>query len=450
MGFDINKIMGKIIPTFLRHHLIWLLTASALALAALRIWLTVGLSHVFFIDEASRAGVVKALLTDAIPENVDRFGFLFIETDADCSAFTFLMPATLWSFFFGYSMPSLRIFVCLVTILAIILLGRAISYWFGQSPKVWLFALIIGLMMPWNFLQGMLFWDSTLAPLYLIISFWSFSFLVNVETEDKRKTTILAHILLPLGLVFAATSYRSTAFVAVACWLIFYSVLFFKKILSAKTLSFHILYSCVLALPFTTAILLWPTMTNRASHIAVTTIEGFVPRVRAVLSNYRGLLSFDFLFWRGDHNLRHAIGVSGMVGLSAVIPLISVPVYAARKMLSKKEGFLALFSLTGIIMSFAGAALTIEGNPHSLRSGSAWLFFVILLSVGITKLYQERHNPGAAFVLGMAAIVAVLCFTYYVYYFHGTYLPEQAHAWFSYDPISDGERFPFVGVYDAQ
>jgi hypothetical protein len=401
----------------------------------------------FFIDETTRGGLVEAILNPNIKIETEHFNYLFIKTDADASTFGFFIPATIWAFFFSNSILSLRIFACLITISACLLLGRAISYYFDKSRLVWLSASVISLMLPWNFLQGMLFWDATFAPFYIIIGLSAFSYIYNFisRLNLKRPSHLLVFIALPLSLVLAATTYRPIIFLSVGLYIWFLAYLTRRQIYSVRQTITTLIMSIFFAAPAIISILIWPIATERSKEISVTAIDDFPTQVKIVLSNFRKLISPDFLFASGDLNRRHATGVAGMVGLGAIIPILSTVFFTIKKSLSKPEIFLAVLSIFGIFLSLLGSALTVESPPHGLRANCAWIFFVILIFVGFYQLYKHRRHWLAKITLSLAIIVLSLVFIYYLRHFFLYYLPMSSE--FFSTPESNINKLFFVKVY---
>jgi hypothetical protein len=459
-----------------RRKIMAILIIVLLGLIAARVVAAV-LMNSFYIDESARAGLVEAILRPDLKIETEHFNYLFVKTDADISTFGFFIPATVWAFFFSNSIISLRIFMCLTTVAACFLLGKAISYYFNKSRLVWLSATALSLILPWNFLQGMLFWDATFAPVYIIIGFLAFSFLLNTLSKInlKKPSHLIAFIAWPLCLVLTATTYKPAAFLAVGCYIWFLVCLIRRKIYRLRHSIITLLISSIFASPAIISILAWPTTTERSKEISVAALSDFATQIKVIFSNFQKLFSVDFLFNNGDFNRRHSTGAAGMIGLGAVIPMVSTLIFTIRKKLSKNETFLAIFSLFGLFLSFLGSSLTVESPPHSLRANCAWIFFVILIFLGLYKLYQHCRKPAviaseakqssryvflagllrlmprndkgkvAYIILLIAIIILVLTFAYYLRNFFIYYLPMSTE--FFSTPKSNIEVLPFVKVY---
>jgi len=390
---------------------------------------------IFYIDEMTRAGLIKALLTDGIPPETTRFGLFFVFTDADFADIFFITPALIWARLFGYSIISLRIFSSLFTIGGIILLGRAVSLWYDKDLRVFLMATISGLVIPWNYLQGMLFWGPTLTPLYMIIAFWSFSRLAN---QEENKNHYLAQILLPLSLIAIVYTYRVAGFVAVGMYILIYAYLIHDKIIIKKQILIVLVVSIATSLPLVFAGLGWSDFWSRSSYNSLFSFGGFTDQIYFFVQSMDKLFSLEFLFAKGDYNYRQHSGANGgMIGLGVVIPLFLLIYFAYKHRLSKEEKLLSVLSLSGIALSFLGSALTNPfDNPHSLRSNCAWVFIVILTTIGMICLLREKKKCFNTLLI-LTYVMMFLFSIYYLHHFSTEFLPE-AHIWFHLD---SGYRF---------
>ena len=393
----------------------------------------------FYIDELTRAGLIKALLTDGIPPETKRLGLFFVFTDADFADIFFITPALIWARIFGYSFVSLRIFSSLLTIGGIVLLGKAVSLWYDKSLKIFLMVTIIGLIMPWNYLQGMLFWGPTLTPLYMIIAFWSFSRLANPKENEKH---YLPHFLFPISLIAIVYTYRVAGFVAVGMYIFMYAYLIHHKFIVRKQIFTALTISIATSLPLVIAALGWSDFWSRSSYNSLFSFGGFKTQVYYFVQSIDKLFSLEFLFFLGDNNYRHHSGANGgMIGLGVAIPLFALIYFAFKNRLGKNETFLTILSLFGIALSFFGTALTNpHDNPHSLRSNCAWVFIVILAGIGLINLHKAKTKTCT--VLFILTYITMFLFSiYYLYHFSTQFLPGSGY-WFHLE-----QGYKFADIY---
>lgn len=141
------------------------------------------------------------------------------------------------------------------------------------------------------------------------------------------------------------------------------------------------------------------------------------------LGNYLSAFSTDFLFLRGDQELRHSPGQDsqGMLLLPEFIPLGLVILNLGSLPI------LAFWLLAGPV----GASLTLTGNPHAARL-SLWLPVLILLSgYGSYLLFRYSKFLTACYWV----LVSLFALSYYAYFFAN-------YRWESAQPFQYG--FPQV------
>jgi len=453
-----------------RRFLLPIGISLALVVAALR----VGIAYRFgflFVDEAARAGLVQSILDGAFPiPGVPYFGILFVQTDSSFTPFTFTVPAVLWSRLFGSSAASLRVFVALATIAGIVLLGRSVSYWFRNNVAVWVLTVLVALLLPWNFMQGLQFWNPTLVPVFIIVAFWAFSFLANHSAQvksfdrpdefvpsrmgfgvnDWRKNALarwklLAITLFPLALVAATYTYQPAAFMSVALFVLGVWLLNkWNSVRPAETLSFFIIAACA-SIPFIVAFFAWPYFLER-TDFAIWAAPTFLDGIRGLFLNLDSLFSLSNLFLYGDSNGRHTSGaMGGMLGFGALIPMIAL--FGHWRRLDAEERFLANFSVFGIFFAMLGSALTLEGNPHSLRSNGAWVFFTVLIVLGYMKIYQMRGTLLGKLILLLAAVSFLFYSVYYIHHFV-TEFTQIRHIMFDF--IWHPGEFPYIDYWKTR
>lgn len=365
----------------------------------------------FFVDEAATGAHVTSMLQHGTNAHGTAWPLFSASLGGGYTTPVYLYPLVAWSALFGTSELALRGFSMFVTIAAIFLLGHTIRLWMGK--KAGLVATIAGLMLPWAWLQGSLAWDPALIPLVTAIALWAFSVLV---LPKQGRTRSAGFILLPLALVGLAYLYPPMRVGAPLLFLSAYGYLLYTKRISISLLTLTCAISAIIALPLAQFIL-QPDALERSRELSVFHNASPIEGIGRAISHFLGMINPLFLFATGDPNLRHATGIQGMLGIAALVPIAAVLFVTARTFTRKQRNSLSTqqmnllsISLIGISASLIGSALTNEGQPHSLRACAAWVFFVIVITIGwqlLARLKPQRYLLYSAILI---AIIGTLLY----------------------------------------
>lgn len=402
------------------------------------IWITVGVIAVLVVirmlsatvipkinyDEARRAETVEDVLDGGdFKKAAFNMGGItyFVRTDAGFSSLPFLAPATAWAFFFGTSVVSLRVFVAIIVTLAVILLAHTIAMWYKKSRKVFLLAAVVGLTIPWLFLQGILFWDTSFAPVAFIVAFYAFTKLKFAGKKPK----VFHQILFPLSLISAAYLYLPSTIPAAGLY--FAAIIYLKRkdILKWKNVIINLAMSVIMILPFMIFFLTFPDANTRSGELSVFYQTDVFTGLRYLFQNILKLISPVFLFVMGDHSKQHSIGAFGMLGIGAMLPVIWSIYYRIKNYFTKNEKLLFVIALLGIGMATFSSALTHpDAQPHSLRANAAAPFYIVLIVLGAQK-FIERHPKAVVPVYLMLGVAAALYFVAFFWFY-----PQMDVEWF--------------------
>lgn len=305
----------------------------------------------------------------------------------------YLYPLSIWAGVFGFSEIALRAFSQFITIIAILFVALSMRLWLGKRSG--LIAAVVGLSLPWNWLQGSLAWDPVMAPSMASLAIFGFSLLM---TRTSSKSKLVGMILLPTSLIFLAYSYPPYWVSAPILFLAAYLTLYLKKHISIK----NILVSCVAAVILAIPLLLFilqPNTLDRTSNIGVFSNTTILEGIGLFFKNIFLLVNPVFLFFGGDPNLRHSVGFQGMLGLASLIPIGILVWFAINKLLRNKIKFLehqeiiiVAIGVCGFIISLIGSALTNEAQPQSLRACAAWPFAIMFITVGWSFLLRQKNK----------------------------------------------------------
>lgn len=130
------------------------------------------------------------------------------------------------------------------------------------------------------------------------------------------------------------------------------------------------------------------SMNSRFNEISVWKDNpGFLTLVLRILLRYTDYFNPVFLFWQGDSNFRHNIGVGGLYIF--MIPLILAGLYVSIKKFKRNPYF--RFVLLGLLVYPLAAVLT-EERMHGTRSLNGLPFWGILAVVGVAYLWNLRSK----------------------------------------------------------
>lgn len=388
---------------------LWWVVVAVLVLATVRVAFLTFVPPGFYMDEAAGAAHAIAMLHHGL----DAWGTphpLF--SPALGGGFTtaiYLYPLTAWIAAFGNSEWAIRAFSLAGTFMAIAVLCLAIQRWFGRRDA-WL-AAAIALALPWNWIQGSVAWDPALVPLIVASGFWAFSRIVLPGSDRGRRVLL---VLFPVLLLLLAYLYPPMRVTAPLLFAGAYAVFWQHKRIGARELMATLVACSILALPLL-QFMLQPEALVRARLLSVFHGASLAEGLRAFGANMLRLLDPATLFFTGDPNLRHGTGFQGLLGLAALAPVLGLAAAAVMAAIRRppkphpqtaRVRFLLLVACAGWLASLTGAALTSEGQPHSLRSCAAWPFATIVLLVGwrwILQASMPRHVSRPALVLFVVA-----------------------------------------------
>jgi len=360
----------------------------------------------FYVDEAATGAHVVAMLAHGTDAHGNAWPLFSASLGGGYTTPVYLYPLTAWAALFGDGELSLRAFSQFVTITAVVILGVALRWWVDKKYAA--VTVIVGLMLPWSWLQGSLAWDPAMVPLFVALSFLGFSWLFF---DTSRKLRIIGHALLPLSLLSLAYVYPPCRVSAPLLFIAAYGFLLWQKRISWRNCLITCAGAAIIALPLA-LFMFQPDALERSQQLSVFYQHSITEGIGQFIINLSLLVNPLFLFVTGDPNIRHSTGIQGMLGIGALLPLAVLVVFAflrrhtitKKALFERKRQLLALIALVGWLVSLIGSALTNESQPHSLRATAAWPFIVILITLGWTVLAQQRRKWVLQLALGLAAI----------------------------------------------
>ncbi len=137
--------------------------------------------------------------------------------------------------------------------------------------------------------------------------------------------------------------------------------------------------------------------------------------------NYVKALSLDFLFFKGDPNLRHSIGSMGEFYWFELI-LFVLGIYLLVK-IPKEENRNKLLIIIWLLISPIPASLTRDGSYHASRLIFMLVPITIICALGMFWLIEKKNYFKNKILLGFIGLLIVFNFTSFVH----RYLVEWPH-----------------------
>ena len=162
-----------------------------------------------------------------------------------------------------------------------------------------------------------------------------------------------------------------------------------------------------------------PTLSDRLFHNKFTFAGGIV------LSNYLQAFSTDFLFIKGDPDLRQSIGTGEFYRIEIVPLLLGVIFFFTSKTKDKKIKALILFwILAGVIPS----ALTRDGGNHATRLILILPPLIFLISYGLVTTINFFRGKNKLILAGGYGLLLIISFVFYQHEYWIHY-PWNSERW---------------------
>ncbi len=395
----------------------------------------------FYIDEAAISAQVICLRQSGTTLAGEKWPLFTEVLEGGYLSPSYLAPALVWTTLFGDSIVSFRsmtaFFSCLFIFGSFVLGSR---FWRSLEAG-WLCALAAALS-PWAFQFARIAWDPSLVPAYLV---WAFALFWS-RTRNRHFEAIFS------GILFAAAAYcyppaRLQIAIALPTAIL---VLRFRERKKDPAILIQCSIACFSA-ALVSAPLILETLTgeiqgrfkflsvfNRKFLLSQYNDDSLANGFRALFENFRLLLSPDYLFFRGDENLRHS---TGLLGILSWLDMLSIIIAAAFLILifthrsRVQVWFLEIgFIFIGYFAGILPAALTWESNPHALRSIGAVVFLVLGVGGSLSMLWRIS-GYGRTLILATAVVTfAAFINIYFIQY------PDEAMPWFDAEVVATANK----------
>lgn len=138
-----------------------------------------------------------------------------------------------------------------------------------------------------------------------------------------------------------------------------------------------------------------------------------------IIDNYFRTFSTDFLFVRGDINLRHSIGTGEFYKIEIVALLVGVVMFFSKYPVTRTKYLVLFWLLAGVIP----AAITREGATHATRLILVLPPLIFLIAYGAKKILSFNK-----FVFLVLFGIWVLSFGFYLHRYYVHY-PWESERW---------------------
>jgi hypothetical protein len=344
---------------------------------------------------------------------------------------THLYFGALWASLFGYSVISVRAisaFLLTAMTVAVYLLARLFTPRTGA-----LLCALAASISPWAFQLGRLSGMVGFEPVLLVG--WTYFFLRSQKIRDA----VLAGLFLSLVLY----SYPPAR---VQVPILFLPLLWLRNRYYGFSRAFFAAY---LLTGLLVSIPLIYHINSPASRLRVDSVSIFSKDfledigdtspfiiLKIFIGNFFTHFSPDYLFLRGDHNLRHSTQVVGEFSWLDTAALLAGVVVVTARLIGRRlaqdgpesgcrawRPFL-LFCVVGFLAGVVPAALTHEGLPHALRSAGSVPFLVLSTGLILWRVSQASRWTLVA-VVGIASLFTV----YFLTNYFGSYRVASREAW---------------------
>ncbi|MDP9140345.1 MAG: hypothetical protein M3O62_06055 [Pseudomonadota bacterium] len=339
-----------------------------------------------------------------------------------------LYPATLWTKVFGSSEAALRAFAGMHGLLAALAIAAAV----GLTTRRWLAAtltLLLGLSSPWLFALSRVFWDPIVGVSWFAVALSAYWVARQADRPWKQRALLWSIA----GIAGAAAAY---AYPPVRIQLVVSGV--FIALLDQRwrrdpSALFGIGWLLVLGTPLAMLYLKDASFSQRGNMLAIWNAS-WLGSIGAGLEDVPGIflrnllahLDLEFLFWRGDINLRHNSGYGGVIGPTEILALL-VGLALALRFVCSRDGLLLLCLFVAALLP---AALTRDYIPHTLRSLGAVAPLLLFLGLAVSTALQSRPPRQQQGIVGLLLITAGIWAWCYGSDYFGSY-HERSQPYFA-------------------
>lgn len=162
------------------------------------------------------------------------------------------------------------------------------------------------------------------------------------------------------------------------------------------------------------------TAVDRLFHNRFTSVNGLVS------TQYLQAFSMEFLFLKGDPNLRHSIQTDGeFLKIEILFLILGIVFFASKPLLDKKY---KVFLVIWLILAPIPAVFTKDGGMHAIRLMFLLLPLVILITAGVYFSYLSLNKLSRKIILIALSAIFLLSFVFYQHNYWVHY-PLNSEKW---------------------
>lgn len=368
-----------------------------LFLQGLRFWDLGNAPMGFYVDEAAGASHVMCLQQVGESFGGKTWDLFFASLGGGYTTAVYAYVQSLWTGLVGTSIEGFRSFSAFMGVLSVI--GVFVLTSFLSNRRAGLLAAFFLSVSPWFFLANRIAWD---PPMVLPFIIWGMVFFVVYK--DKWWGSLLSGLLFVLAVLSYPPTKVQIVLLLPALFLLVYGWDIRRAIKeqwigivvlvlgAAWVVSFYAAHPEALARTKLLSIfadVYWEFFRNPHASKTIESVS------LLFLQNIQSFFTPDFLWWKGDPNVRHSSGFMGMwtgfetLGVFASLLLLGLKTHWVS--VSQKK--VLLFCIAGYLFGIIPAALTWESNPHSLRAIGALPFLAMGSAVAVDIIIaQWGHN----------------------------------------------------------
>lgn len=336
--------------------------------------------------------------------------------------------------FFGVSPFSIRFPAVLYGIGAIAVL-YILTYELTKNNATSLLASLFLAILPWHIHFSRVGWGPAALPLFLLAG--TYLLLSGIRRDMPVKQALGALVLgTSLYTYNTALGYAPILFTTIIC-INFSYYQRHKKFLFSTCLLFLLAW-----IPFMITYIADPQGFDRARRISTFATGISTTTITTFLTNYYKHFGIEFLFTKGDPNLRHS-GIHGVI-YWWMLPFLLIGLWKGMTILPNRMYFL-LISVWLLAMPI-GAAVTNDGVPHAARSLAGIVAFPMLASLGVYWAYRRLNSTQFLQRISLVALGLFVILSLYRFLFlYFTIYPSVSAGYWDY-----GQSQAFAAVHELE